>query len=532
MERTVRRSLVLLFVLALTGLSGCRREPASPARRPPLIVIGIDGGEWKVIRRLWDQGKLPHLKAIAERGVTATLRTAYNSSPVIWTTVATGVTPQVHGITDFVVATPQGDVPISSAVRKVPALWNMLSRTGRRVAVLGWWGSWPAEEVNGVVLSDRALLDLDARVSPDSYLPAFLEDLRRADADPGLFENDDAQRRDRVMARSAAKLAGRDDERYQLILLYFRSPDIVSHNEWKFFEPEAFQRVDPQELAEHRDRIPRVYEAVDREIGRILEAAPPESNILVLSDHGFHAAKQEDLRVLLDMDTVFERLGYLKRKSGGATGAIDFSQTRVYTYGSPDFQRSKMIRFALEGREPGGRVRSEEREALRRRLEADLATVTNDRGEPIFIVRNARPRRDEDGDFVVVVRQALVTPVLKVRGTAFREAVRGLGRISGTHTPTTHGIFLAAGPDINPKVDLSGIHIHDIAPTILYALGLPVAKDFAGRPRMALFNTAFRRGHPLRTIETWGKRDEGGKAKSSTADQELLDELRALGYIQ
>jgi predicted AlkP superfamily phosphohydrolase/phosphomutase len=523
-----RRSLVLLLALALAGLSGCRREPSSPARRPPLIVIGIDGGEWKVIRRLWDQGKLPHLKTIAERGVASTLRTAYNSSPVIWTTVATGVTPQVHGITDFVVATPQGDVPISSAVRKVPALWNMLSRTGRRVAVLGWWGSWPAEEVNGVVLSDRALLDLDARVSPGSYLPAFLEDLRLADADPGLFENDDAQRRDRVMARSAAKLAGQDEDRYQLILLYFRSPDIVSHNEWKFFEPEAFDAVDPRELAEHRDRIPRVYEAVDREIGRILEAAPPESNVLVLSDHGFHAAKKEDLRVLLDMDTVLERLGYLTRRAG----PIDFSRTRVYTYGSPDFQRSKMIRFALTGREPGGRVRPEEREGLRRRLEADLATVTNNQGEPVFMVRNARPRRGEDGDFVVVVRQALVTPVLKVRGVAFREAVRGLGRISGTHTPNTHGIFLAAGPDVDPEADLSGIHIHDIAPTILYALGLPVAKDFTGRPRMALFDAEFRRGHPLRTIETWGKREQGGRAKSSKADQELLDELRALGYIR
>ncbi len=534
--RACRRGLaVLLLTFALAGLFACRREPPSPVRRPPLIVIGIDGGEWKVIRRLWDQGKLPHLKSIAERGVTSTLRTAYNSSPVIWTTIATGVTPEVHGITDFVVATPQGDVPISSAVRKVPALWNMLSRTGKRVAVLGWWGSWPSEPVQGVVLSDRALLDLDARVSPPAYLPTFLEDLRKADADPGLFESDDAQRRDRVMARSAAKLAGekiagenRKAEGYDLILLYFRSPDIVSHNEWKYFEPEAFGKVDPRELAEHRDRIPRVYEAVDREIGRILEAAPPESNVLVLSDHGFHAAKREDLRVLLDMDTVLERLGYLARRAG----AIDFARTRLYTFGTPDFQRSKMIRFALAGREAGGTVRPEEREGLRRRLEADLATVTNDRGEAVFLVQNARPRRGEDGDFVVVVRQALVTPVLKVRGVPFREAVRGLGRISGTHTPTTHGIFLAAGPDVDPEADLSGIHVHDIAPTILYSLGLPVAEDFAGRPRAALFNAEFRRSHPLRTIRTWGKRDDGGKAKSSAADRELMDELRALGYIQ
>src|SRR5215210_5027942 len=188
---------VLLAALALVAgiLYSCRREAASAGRRPPLIVIGIDGGDWKVIRRLWSEGKLPNLKAIAGRGVATTLRTAYNSSPVIWTTIATGVSPTIHGITDFVVATPRGDVPISSAVRKVPALWNMLSRTGRRVAVLGWWGSWPAEQVNGVVLTDRALLDLEARVSPLSYLPRFLEDLRRADAEPGLFDSDAEQRK-------------------------------------------------------------------------------------------------------------------------------------------------------------------------------------------------------------------------------------------------------------------------------------------------------------------------------------------------
>lgn len=517
--------LVVLLAGAALALALRVRRTVSPARRSPILVIGIDGGEWKVIRRLWRQGELPNLRKIAEGGVAATLRTAYNSSPVIWTTIATGVTPEVHGITDFVVATPRGNVPISSAVRQVPALWNMLSRTGRRVAVLGWWGSWPAEEVNGVVVSDRALLALDARVSPPSYLPRFREELRRADADPGLFSSDDAQRRDRVMARSAARLMR---EGYDLVLLYFRSPDIVSHNEWKYFEPEGFAAVDPRELAARRQRIPRVYEAVDGEIGRILAAAPPETNVLVLSDHGFHAAPQEDVKALIDMDAVLERLGYLVRRNG----VVDFSRTRVYTYGTPDFRRVKMLRFAAAGREPGGRVRPQEREALRHQLEADLATVTNDYGESVFLVREARPRRGEGGDFVAAVRLGRMTPTVRIAGRPFPQALRGLGRISGTHTPSTHGIFLAAGPDIDPSADLEGIHVHDVAPTILYGLGLPVAEDFAGRPRTELFDAEFRRTHPLRSVRTWGKRQEGGAARSSKADAELLNELRALGYIR
>ena len=275
------------------------------------------------------------------------------------------------------------------------------------------------------------------------------------------------------MARSAVHLAR---EGYDLVLLYFRSADIVSHNEWKYFEPDGFDPIDPRELAARRDRVPRVYEAIDQEIGRILAAAPRGSNVLVLSDHGFHAAHREDVKALVDMDAVLERLGYLARGKDG----IDFARTRVYTYGSPDFDRAKMLRFSLAGREPGGTVRPEEREALRRRLEADLAAVTNDRGEPVLFLREARPKRGEDGDFVAIVRLPLVTPVLRVQGRPFPPALRSLGRISGTHASSTHGIFLAMGPDIDPKADLAGIHVHDMAPTILYGLGLPVGEDFRG----------------------------------------------------
>jgi predicted AlkP superfamily phosphohydrolase/phosphomutase len=517
--------LSLLLLGAALALGMVVERPASSSSRPPLLVIGIDGGEWKVIHRLWNEGRLPHLKGLAGRGVAATLRTAYNSSPVIWTTIATGVTPPVHGITDFVVPTPQGDVPVSSEVRKVPALWNMLTRAGRRVAVLGWWGSWPAEEVNGVVVTDRALLNLEARVSPAGYLPDFLGCLEEAEADPGLFLDEEPERRDLVMARSAAKLVR---EGFDLVLTYFRSPDIVSHNHWKHFEPERFPGVDPGELAAHRDQVPRIYEAVDREIGRILAAAPPGTNVLVLSDHGFHAALREEIKVFFDMDALLARLGYLVRQGEG----VDFSRTQVYTYGTPPFRRAKVLRFSLAGREPGGLVRPEEHEGLRRRLESDLAGVTNERGEPVFLIRNARPRRGEDGDLVAaVLLERVRTRTLLVHGQPFRGAIESIGRISGTHTRTTHGIFLAAGPDIDPQAELEGIHIHDIAPTILYGLGLPVAEDFAGRPWPALFTAEFRRTHPLRKVPSWGVREEGGRARASGADEELLNELRALGYI-
>jgi predicted AlkP superfamily phosphohydrolase/phosphomutase len=491
------RAALLLAAAIAALLLGCKPEPPE---LHPFVVVGIDGGEWKVLRRLWAEGRLPHLRELADRGATATLRTAYNSSPVIWTTIATGVTPREHGITDFVVPTPRGDVPISSDVRKVPAIWNMLTQAGRRVAVLGWWGSWPAEGVNGVVVSDRALLDLERRVSPASYLPTFLQEVRRAREEPSLFSADDeAEMRDRAIARAAVQLAGQG---FDLLLVYFRSPDIVSHNHWKEFEP-------TRGGARQGDRVSRSYEAVDQALGRILAAAPKDSNVLVISDHGFHAAHPEEVKLLLDMDAVLERLGY---------------GDRVHTYGTPSFRQVKLLRF--------GRVRPAEREAVRRRLAEDLRAVTYESGAPVFVVREARPREIREGaDFVAVVQTEGATPALRLQGERFEGAVESLSRISGTHTRNTHGIFLAAGPDIDPKAKLEGIRVHDVTPTLLYGLGLPVAESFAGKPRTDLFTEELRKAHPVRTIRSWGTRKSAG-ARTSKEDAKLLEELRALGYLQ
>lgn len=497
----MRRGLLLSFLVV--ALAGCSKEP--PPKPHPILVVGIDGGEWKVIRKLWAEGRLPNLRSLAERGTTATLRTAYNSSPVIWTTIATGVTPREHGITDFVVPTSKGDVPISSDVRKVPAIWNMLTQSGRRVAVLGWWGSWPAEEVNGVVVTDRALLDLERRVSPPSYLPTFLGEVRRAREEPSLFgAEDEAEMRDRAIARAATTLAGQG---FDLLLVYFRSPDIVSHNYWRFYEPEAFEGAAPPSA--DRDRVPNSYEAVDQALGRLLKAGPKDLNVLVLSDHGFHAARPEEVKVLLDMDAVLKRLGYLDR---------------IYTYGTPSFRQVKLLRFS--------KVPPAAREELRLRLAKDLSAITYESGAPVFVVREARPREMREGaDFAVVVQMEGATQALRIRGERFEGAIESLSRISGTHTRNTHGIFLAAGPDIDPDAKLEGIRVHDITPTLLYGLGLPVAESFAGKPRTDLFSAEFREEHPVRTIRSWGKRKSAG-ARTSKEDEKLLEELRALGYLQ
>lgn len=123
------------------------------------------------------------------------------------------------------------------------------------------------------------------------------------------------------------------------------------------------------------------------------------------------------------------------------------------------------------------------------------------------------------------------TRTVHADGSRWDDVVVEIVEISGTHGPTTEGIFLAAGPDIDPAAQIDGISIHDIAPTVLYALGLPVGEDFAGEARRTLFTDRFRQARPLRTITTWGTIEPGG-ARTSAADRALVEELRSLGYLK
>jgi len=70
-----------------------------------------------------------------------------------------------------------------------------------------------------------------------------------------------------------------------------------------------------------------------------------------------------------------------------------------------------------------------------------------------------------------------------------------------------------------------------LAPTVLYAMGLPTAESFAGRARLELFRDAFRRHHPLHTISTWGE-PRDGQGTASAVDQAIIEQLAALGYIE
>jgi len=524
-SRFRRAAAVAVALVVGVGLVSCGfHRDRNPPGSNPFILFAIDGADWKVIEWMWAEGRMPNFRRLANRGVATPLHTFHHASPVIWTTVATGVMPSTHGITEFVVPTGKGDQPVSSGLRRVPALWNMVSAAGRRVAVVGWWASWPAEEVNGVIISDRAVHDVDDRVSPASFLPEFERWTEEALAPGNPLEADVMLEADRILAHAAVTLAGED---FDLIMLYLRGVDISSHFNWRYFEPGNFPEEDPSEIDARRELIAREYDFADRTLGALLEQVGTHANMLVVSDHGFDAMDEERVNILLNFDTVLEELGFLVRTEEG----VDFASSSLFSYDSPDRTLGKKVRFVLAGREPGGRVTQRETAAIRRRLETRLAEVTFTGGAAAFAVREATAQERERGaDFVVEVLTADAKAPLRIDGRPIRGALRSVNHLSGTHGRKTPGILVAAGPDIERLSEPQKMRVIDVPPTVLYAMGLPVADNFVGRPLIEIFKPDFRSRNPVRVIESWGE-PRTGEGRASEVDDELLQQLRALGYI-
>lgn len=518
------------FGTVLSAFSFALFLPLSPAMAAPpanpVIILGVDGMEWSVIDDLSAKGQLPNITKLRKKAASAQLITDYGAaSPVVWTTIATGMNKEVHGITNFEVGTDDGNAPVSSTMRKVAALWNMASVSKKHVMALGWWGSWPAEDINGRVVTDRSVKPIDHRVFPADWEPTFAAELKAASRTE-YPRDDDAGGEDRMVQHFL--VAGIADK-YDLICAYLHGTDLVSHKYWKYYRPTGFPPIDADKAAKFSDMIPGKYRAVDAVVGQVVAAMAPNTNLFIISDHGFGPLPEEFVKVSLEMDELLARVGLETR----ANGKVDFSESKVYTYGSAAFQMQKNIRFSMAGRDAGGTVTEATAAATRAEVTKVLAEVTYADGKPVFTVRDAKPNEMKKGaDFMVDVGTHNPSTELKFRGESVTGVVKAIVEHSGGHGWLPPGILIAAGPDIDPAADLKGIRIHDITPTVLYGMGLPLAKDFAGKAWQTLYTASYRSAHAVTTIDSWGKAGPGTSTKSAETDQEMLEQLRSLGYIQ
>lgn len=334
----MRSSLLAVAAVLVVLFTACGGESGSR-----VLVLAMDGLDPATIDLLLSEGQLPHFAELRRHGAYAPLRSRKPLlSPVVWTTVATGKTADVHGISHFVAEDPAtGDtLPVTREMRRVKALWNILSEHGRELAVVGWWATWPPEPVNGSVVSDHTgyhfLFEegFAGGVPADAvYPPELIDRIRPLMRSPQSFGAADLARFVDVPAteidaafdfkdelshlrwglataesyREIGLALWRED-RPDVELVYFEVTDSAAHLFGHLFRNENLAG----ELAVQGERFGRtveeVYRLADEILGEYLEVLDDETTLLVLSDHGFElGALHDDPSRTRDLRRVSER---------------------------------------------------------------------------------------------------------------------------------------------------------------------------------------------------------------------------------
>jgi predicted AlkP superfamily phosphohydrolase/phosphomutase/tetratricopeptide (TPR) repeat protein len=293
------------------------------SKKNKVLLLGWDAADWKIINRLVDCGQMPAIKRIIENGVMgniSTLEPAY--SPMLWTTIATGMYPDKHGILGFSEPTPDHSSirPVSNSSRKVKALWNILTQNGYKTHVVNWWPSFPAEPVNGIYVSNMfpkvKSFKIDDRQLPDDTVhPPELQNLFAhfivhpleltvqhlqpfmPDAD---FNTIKVEKKLEVLTKQIAEAASvhaaatlaLEQEEWDFAAIYWDTIDHFCHG-FMNFSPPQMKGIKDEEFKLYKHVVDGAYRLMDMMLARILQLAGDDCAVFLTSDHGF---KSGDLR--------------------------------------------------------------------------------------------------------------------------------------------------------------------------------------------------------------------------------------------
>jgi predicted AlkP superfamily phosphohydrolase/phosphomutase len=497
----------------------------------PLLMIGLDGATWDIMRPLARRGQLPVISRLVQNGASGVLQTPYLSSPAIWTSIFTGKRQEKHGIEFF------GGTSHDVGCRR---LWDILAAHGERVGICGELVTWPPYEVPGFMIPDvlalgpetypRDLQFLQRLVLAEkdsgggewsSYLACALKTLRHGgrggtllEAALCLLEDRLAKPRfldiywkkvilqPRLFADVFVHLCNRDRPRF--CSFHFHATDTISHTYWKYYRPQDFKDVEPEDIERYGDIIPAVYREADRVVGQLLTLLDDNGLLVVVSDHGFQSVESSEQKYELRFATLVNLLS-LKR------GVIPARLGNDYVL---RFQDEDSARDAAS-------------------LLRDIRLESS--GQQLFVVRIK-------GRYLSCL---LSDPSLSLQGHRFRMPGgasvgfadlfedRGF-TVSGQHHED--GIVVFWGRDIESGRAIQPMSIFDVAPTVLALLGLPVAEDMDGSVIREVARADFWREYPVQRIDTydsgWADEQGLGGITSSCEDREvLLQRLRGLGYL-
>jgi len=418
-----------------------------------LFLLGIDGLPRWMWQQLADSDVMPHSAQLLRTGTLVPMKSALPEvSSAAWASIVTGCNSGGHnvfGFTDLMDGSYTLGFTSSRTLRAKP-FWAEAS-AGPSL-IMNVPQTYPAQPMNGMLVSGFVALDLKRAVHPPEQL-GWLESIGYAvDADMSLVEHGKArfvQELRRVMdARCQALHHHWDREPWKSVMFVFTGTDRLNHYLWEDFE----DRSSP-----FRQMFLNYYHEVDRQIGRMLERLDDRVLIAAVSDHGFaRQLRSVNLNCLL-AEAGFLRLKHSPRPSfadlGPETTAFAMDPGRIYLH--------------RQGRYPGGRVTAEESEELLQRLTSFMLNATVD-GQPV--AESVHRGRDAySGPFAHRAPDLIVMPA---EGTALSGRLNltqllETTLINGRHT-YEESTFFVRGPEAAARIP-SDMKVENVLDVILPA---------------------------------------------------------------
>ena len=422
-------------------------ESKEIARWPRVVLIGLDGTPYGLIQQLAQNGIMPNLGRLMREGTCVPMRSSLPPvSSVAWSSVITGANPGKHGVFGFTDLEPMSykyKFPMMSDLKTEP-FWETLNSRGVKTVVINVPATYPAPQVDGLLISGFVVPDFEHAVYPKKLLPILKEMNYRVDPDLDLVKRDLDEFMDDLMKVMEARIKfaqwAWESVAWNVFMLVFTETDRLHHF--------LFDAVEDSKNPRHK-RAMEFYGRIDAWFGEIWNKCPGEEQFIVMSDHGFCRLERE-----VHVNIFLKEHGWLCLREGGEFPADMLPPTKAFAL---DPCRIYLHR---KGRFPCGSVMPEDEEKLIKELESALYSMTFN-GRPV--VKKVFHKKDiytglqidRASDMVVLPEDGFDFKATMTQGNIFAAS-----RFTGMHT--YENAFLMSNQTLEIPADPDVTCIHNL----------------------------------------------------------------------
>lgn len=486
--------------------------------RPLVLFIGFDGATWKVLSPLMSKGRVPNFQKLCGAGAYGYLETDEGLSPVSWTSITTGMSKEAHGI--------WGEKVWENVYRKrVFHLWDLMAEKGWRIGITNYPFMHEKYTPKG------GFFAREGHYNPAEVLDGY-DQVKYKDY---TFED--------FFVGQQVYL--QKEKPYDAVFCIYDFTDVVQHQSYHEFIIDQYVGLEKIKatreliggIKRNADRVRSAYETADRILGTLLELKP--DYVFIMSDHGFAVSYFH--RSVSFNGKFIESLGLKKEGHPWESVWSEFgAQVEDFKLDASDRPAATAVNTGINIEHPAFETVDG---TLKLKSKLSHMKISISYGK-------SRPPKNF-ADFVKAAKELKWAgiPFLKVtadKGKATLELSEqtvgklmqgktgcpylGVSNYNANHGPEDHGIAIIAGNGIKKGRQLKDASLYDLTPTLLFLLGLPVAKDMAGKVLTDAIEPGLLKSRPIEFIETYGRPKTGDEIQKKLTTEEMK-KLKELGYI-